>query len=82
MLTYKVHHIWYLLRWPTSQKYFRTCQVCNNSFDSTAPVAVSAGIDDGVKTRHPIQIFRSLGLGGRTGRAKRVRWHGHDNCQY
>ena len=61
MLTYKVHHIWYLLRWPTSQKYFRTCQVCNNSFDSTAPVAVSAGIDDGVKTKHPIPFFDRWG---------------------
>jgi hypothetical protein len=67
LLTYKVSHIWYLIRWATSKNYYRTCQVCNNNFNSEAPVAASAGVDDGSKPKSPIPFFDrwgwAIGLG-------------------
>ncbi len=67
LLTYKVRHIWYLIRWATSKNYYRTCQVCNNNFNSVAPVASSAGVDGGSKPKSPIPFFDrwgwAIGLG-------------------
>lgn len=67
LLTYKVRHIWYLIRWATSQSYYRTCQICNNNFNSEAPVVSSAGVDDGRKPASPIPFFDrwgwAIGLG-------------------
>ena len=32
MLTYKMHHIWYLVRWATTKQYYRVCRTCNTPF--------------------------------------------------
>jgi hypothetical protein len=61
LVTYTMRHIWYLVRWSTGQKWFRTCQVCNNNFNSEAPVAPSAGIDEGKKPKSPIPAFDRWG---------------------
>ena len=61
LLTYKMRHIWYLIRWSTGQKYFRTCQVCNNNFNTEAPQTPSAGIDGGQKIKSPIPVFDRWG---------------------
>lgn len=67
LLTYRVRHIWYLIRWSTGQKYYKVCEVCNNAFDSEGPVQASAGIDGDAKLKSPIPFFDrwgwALGLG-------------------
>ncbi len=32
MLSYKMHHIWYLVRWATQRQYYRVCRTCNTPF--------------------------------------------------
>lgn len=32
MLSYKMHHIWYLVRWATGRQYYRVCRTCNTPF--------------------------------------------------
>ncbi len=32
MLSYKMHHIWYLVRWATRRQYYRVCRTCNTPF--------------------------------------------------
>jgi hypothetical protein len=36
MLSYKMHHIWYLVRWATSRQYYRVCGTCNTPFATDA----------------------------------------------
>jgi hypothetical protein len=60
-VTYTMRHIWFVVRWSTGQKWYKTCQVCNNNFNSQAPAAPSAGIDDGKKPKSPIPTFDRWG---------------------
>jgi hypothetical protein len=61
LVTYTMRHIWYVIRWSTGEKWYQTCQVCNNNFNSEAPAAPSAGIDDGKKPKSPIPRFDRWG---------------------
>jgi hypothetical protein len=36
MLSYKMHHIWYLVRWVTQRHYFRVCRTCGTAFPVSA----------------------------------------------
>jgi hypothetical protein len=60
-LTYRMRHLYYLIRWSTGKQYHRTCQVCSNSFATEAPVFASAGVDDGRKPKSPIPLFDRWG---------------------
>lgn len=66
-LSYKVSHIWYLVRWSTQQQYHRRCANCHNLFDVDAPVAVDALSGASSKPRSPIPFFDrwgwALGMG-------------------
>jgi hypothetical protein len=61
MVTYKMHHIWYLIRWATATRHFVVCNVCNNAFDSGPPETQTAGIDGGDKPKNPIPAFDRWG---------------------
>jgi hypothetical protein len=61
VLSYRMRHLYYLIRWSTGKQYFRTCQVCSNSFATEAPVFASAGVDDGRKPKSPIPLFDRWG---------------------
>jgi hypothetical protein len=67
LLTYTLRHIWYLIRWSTGQRYYKVCGVCNNAFESEAPVVQSAGVDGGARPKSPIPLFDrwgwAMGLG-------------------
>jgi hypothetical protein len=36
MLSYKMHHIWYLVRWATRRQFYRVCRTCNTPFATDA----------------------------------------------
>lgn len=57
LLSYRMHHIWYLIRWSTSQKYYTVCGVCNNAFNAEPPAAQDAGVSDGKKPKNQISFF-------------------------
>jgi hypothetical protein len=61
LVSYKMHHIWYLIRWATSTRYYAVCGVCNNAFDSAAPETAPAGIADTEKPKNPVPAFDRWG---------------------
>lgn len=61
VLTYKVRHIWYLVRWASGKSYSTVCSVCNCVFPSDPPVIEDAGISGGQKPKNPIPVFDRWG---------------------
>ncbi len=61
LVSYKMHHVWYLIRWATSTRHFVLCGVCNNAFDSGPPETAPAGIEGGEKTKNPVPVFDRWG---------------------
>jgi hypothetical protein len=61
LISYKMRHIWFLIRWSTSVRRYVVCDVCNNAFDIDEPVGALAGIESGDKPKNPIPIFDRWG---------------------
>jgi hypothetical protein len=55
ILSYKVHHIWYLLRWITSKSYAITCDICNHA-TAADPLEIEAAAE-----KHPVPWFDRFG---------------------
>lgn len=61
VLSYKMNHIWYLLRWSTSKSWSTVCDTCNCVFPSEPPVIADAGVSGGAKAKSPIPFFDRWG---------------------
>lgn len=62
ILTYRLHHIWFLIRWITSKTYTVACDVCLHG------AAVEPQEIEAAATKHPVPSFDrfgwAFGLGG------------------
>jgi hypothetical protein len=60
LMQYKMHHIWYLIRWSTGRQYSKLCSTCGNGFP-----AEQADVDGhnltGQKQANHIPFFDRLG---------------------
>lgn len=61
ILSYKMHHIWFLIRWASGKSYSTVCDICHCVFPSDPPEANDAGISGGAKARSPIPVFDRWG---------------------
>jgi hypothetical protein len=59
-LQYKVHHIWYLIRWATGRQYSKLCSTCGNGFPAEQ-TDVDAHNLTGEKQANHIPFFDRLG---------------------
>lgn len=60
-VSYKLRHIWYLVRWSTGLQYHRRCGICHNMFDIAAPTATDALSGQAVVAKSPIPFFDRWG---------------------
>ena len=59
--SYKVRHIWYVIRWATGLQYHRRCATCHNLYDIPAPVQTDSLSGEAVKPKSPVPFFDRWG---------------------
>lgn len=61
IVSYKIYHIWYLVRWSGSKDWATVCEVCNSAFPCGEPEVADAGVSGGQKRPNPVPLFDRWG---------------------
>ncbi|MFC4293050.1 hypothetical protein ACFOWX_11555 [Sphingorhabdus arenilitoris] len=59
--SYKMRHIWFVIRWATGLQYHRRCATCHNLYDMPAPVQTDGLSGEAVKSKSPVPFFDRWG---------------------